>query len=36
MGVDAGLRQGWPLSPTVFNIYVMGMVDKLERSDKSE
>ena len=32
MGVDVGLRQGCPLSP--FNIiYVIGMVNELERSD---
>ena len=31
-GAVKGLRQGWPLSPLLVNIYMMGMVEELERA----
>ena len=33
-GVVRGLRQGWPLSSLLFNIYMMGMVEELESSSR--
>ena len=31
-GVERGLRQGFPLSQLLFNIYMMGSVEELERA----
>ena len=32
VGIETGLRQGCPLLPTLFNLYVSGMVDELKRA----
>ena len=31
-GIERDLRQGCPLLPTLFNLYVSGMVDELKRA----
>ena len=31
-GIERGHRQGCPLLPTLFNLYVSGMVDELKRA----